>query len=116
MEELPVTKKRTLEDVRKDILEKAIDLFEKRAEKKRNSEVKMEEEIKSAVLSNKTPKKSYKSYTKEQKETVLSLIYSNISYAEIERKFGVDEATQRKWVKTGAKEDGRKKWQDPCSL
>ena len=42
------------------------------------------------------PKKSYKCDTIKQKEKVLNLLYFDVSYVEIERKFGLDEATQRK--------------------
>lgn len=53
------------------------------------------------------PQKSYRKYTVAQKKVTLQLL-SHFSYAEIERKYGVDESTQKLWVRTGVKEDGRK--------
>jgi len=54
-----------------------------------------------------TPKRSYKKYTYEQKEALIKLA-PYMSYAQIETKFGVDEATFRGWIKNGMHEDQRK--------
>ena len=56
---------------------------------------------------NVNPKSSYKKFTYEQKVALFNLA-PHMSYAKIEAKFGVDEATFRGWVKNGVNEDQRK--------
>ena len=94
--------KRTYQQVVDDIKDRAEVLFKKKQDKEKDLLVKKED------LSSTKPKMSYKRYTLEQKEVIMELVH-HLSYAQIEEKYGVDESTVRKWVKTGCKEDGRKK-------
>ena len=77
------------------------DLFEK---KKEDAQAK---DLADDKTSTTTPKKCYRTYSQEQRKALLALV-SHMSYAEIERRFLVDESTIRYWNKNSKNEDGRK--------
>jgi len=95
--------KRKYEDIVNQLIREA----EQKLEAKENSVQKKKQlqllETKEIV----TPKRSYKKYRYEQKEALIKLA-PYMSYAQIETKFGVDEATFRGWIKNGVHEDQRK--------
>lgn len=98
------SKARKYQDIVDELVKEAEEAFE--AKKMKVSSKKKS----TTVDSQETPPKpvmSYKKYTLRQKQAIVALA-SYISYADIERKFGVDESTTRNWVKFGVKEDGRK--------
>lgn len=94
--------KRNYQDIVDQLLREAEEAFE--AKKFKVSAKKTTEDHQSQGSK---PKMSYKKYTLRQKETILQLV-PHISFAELERRYGVDESTARMWVKNGVKEDGRK--------
>ena len=101
--------KRKYGDLVDDLLKEAELKFTSSKKKVTNSKKAAEENKQGGSTQNEVlkPKTSYKRYTLEQKEAVISLV-PYLSYAEIERKFGVDEASARRWVKNGVAEDRRK--------
>jgi len=97
--------KRNYADYVNQLLEETKTLFEKKLDKETFQE--KNEELKE-VLSTKRVKMSYKKYTIEQKTKIIELA-DYMTPLEIEKKFGVDEATTRSWLKNGVKLDQRQK-------
>ena len=98
-------KKRSFQDIKAEIIKDVFGLFpdqQNDGDDNTITQSKPSEENKT----NATPKRSNKKYTEEQKQGLVKLV-PYMTYAEIERRFKIDEATLRGWVRNGVKKDGR---------